>query len=141
MHSIIQYFRTLWQRVGKRKELPLRARRGKIAEDAAARYLSKEKGMRILLRNWRTGKYELDLICEDRGQLVFVEVRARSADAIVSGYHSLTVRKRRALRKGCIRYLRSVHPRPKFYRFDVVEIELQGDSISALRHFENVALF
>ena len=34
--------------------------------------------MRILARNWRSGSYELDLVCRDGDELVFVEVRLRA---------------------------------------------------------------
>ena len=55
----------------------LRQEKGRAGEDAAADWLEKA-GMRILARNWRSGSYELDLVCRDGDELVFVEA-ARGA--------------------------------------------------------------
>lgn len=49
---------------------------GGLGEDAAARHLESE-GFRVLERNWRHGRLELDLVCRDRDTLVFVEVKTR----------------------------------------------------------------
>ena len=50
---------------------------GEIGERLAARYL-RRKGYRILKRNCRCGKNELDIIAGDRKYIVFVEVKTRS---------------------------------------------------------------
>ena len=42
--------------------MTLRQEKGRAGEDAAADWL-KKAGMRILARNWRSGSYELDLVC------------------------------------------------------------------------------
>ena len=52
--------------------------KGAAAEQRAANFLS-ERRVKILARNWRCRLGEIDLICEDAGTLVFVEVRSRSA--------------------------------------------------------------
>lgn len=66
---------------------PTRARRGVLArllgtrgERAAARAL-KQRGLRILARNLVTPAGELDLLAEDGGALVLVEVKATSKPA------------------------------------------------------------
>ena len=38
--------------------------------------------MRVLVRNWRQGKDEIDLVCEDRGVLVLLKSRL-AADLLV----------------------------------------------------------
>ncbi|NDW11042.1 YraN family protein [Dysgonomonas sp. 520] len=52
---------------------------GKKGEDAACNYLLKEN-YEILKRNWRYGKYELDIIARNDEYIVFVEVKTRSSD-------------------------------------------------------------
>ena len=50
---------------------------GKAGEDLAALFLT-EKGLRIRERNFRCVFGEIDMICEDHGTVVFVEVKTRS---------------------------------------------------------------
>lgn len=50
---------------------------GKKGEETAANYLA-AKGYRIIERNWRFGKDEIDIIAEYDNFLVVVEVKTRS---------------------------------------------------------------
>ena len=49
---------------------------GKEGEDESVRFLT-EKGYTILHRNWRSGKYELDIVAQHLDELVIVEVKTR----------------------------------------------------------------
>lgn len=49
---------------------------GKEGEDIAAKYL-KEKGFEIIARNYHYSHGEIDIIANDKNQLVFVEVKSR----------------------------------------------------------------
>lgn len=49
---------------------------GQRGEDVAARYL-RRRGMRIIVRGFRTQRGEIDLIARDGDVLVFVEVKTR----------------------------------------------------------------
>ncbi len=51
---------------------------GKIGEDAAAKML-RSKGYRIRERNWTLGHLEVDIIAENRKEIVFVEVKTRTS--------------------------------------------------------------
>lgn len=115
-------------------------RRGRAGEDAAADFLMKA-GHRILERNWRAGRDEIDLITVDGPCLVFVEVRARAQGALVGGYHSIDKRKRAALRRVCFAYLDGCRPRPRTYRFDVVQIALGKGGQMEIHHYAGVSLF
>lgn len=50
---------------------------GIIGEEEAAKML-KKKGFKILEHNWRMGHLEVDLIAENKKEIVFVEVKART---------------------------------------------------------------
>ena len=99
------------------------------------------------MRNWRNPadeREEIDLITRDGSILVFVEVKARAAGALVPGYYAVTARKKRVLRRACLAYLKRLRQRPHTFRFDVVEVELPrggGDARPVVRHFANVPLF
>lgn len=120
---------------------------GREGERLAADWLRRERGFSIVARNWRNPddrREELDLVCRDGGALVFVEVKARSAEALVPGYYAVTRRKKRVLERAARAYLRSLRECPDTIRFDVVEIGLTpGDAMAPPRvlHFENVPLF
>ena len=63
------------------------------AEDLVAE-LFRRSGLRILARNWRCRHGEIDLIAEERGTLVFAEVRMRSAPGFGGAGESVTSAKR-----------------------------------------------
>ena len=119
---------------------------GGLGEELAATWLQRERKFRILARNWRSPKDrrdEIDLVCHDAGVLVFVEVKARAAGALVPGYYAVDRRKKRALSRAIRSYLAQLREKPRTFRFDVVEIAFAPDAASApaILHFENVALF
>lgn len=118
---------------------------GGAGERRAGDWLRRERGFTIVARNWRNPRdrrEEIDLVCRDGAVLVFVEVKARAAGALVAGYHAVDARKKRVLRRAIAAYLRRLPEQPQTFRFDVVEVALAGEAAeSAVHHFENVALF
>jgi putative endonuclease len=79
------------------------------------------KGAEVLGRNWRCGRDELDLIVLERGVLVFVEVKTRTAEEAGAGRRAVDARKRRALRRAAAAWLRSIGGAPHV-RFDLIEV-------------------
>lgn len=120
------------------------ARLGSGGEAEAADYLGRDKGFAILERNWRNPddrREEIDLIARDGAIIVFIEVKTRSAGAVVPGFYAVRGAKRNALRRAARRYLRSLAEPPRTFRFDVVEVEWTASGIPQFRHFPNVPLF
>jgi putative endonuclease len=122
---------------------------GARAEALAAETLA-ARGWRVLARNWRNPadrREELDLVCADGEVLVFVEVKARSARALVPGYFAVDARKKKVLLRAARAYLRGLRRPPLTFRFDVVEVALGADETAGgkagppVLHFENVPLF
>lgn len=118
-----------------------KAERGRHGEDLAADYYKHTMKCRVLARNWRYKRDEVDLICLDGAVLVFVEVRARSETAKVSGYHSVDKRKKDTLRRAYKNYLRQLRNPPKHFRFDIIDVSISLDGESSLKHYPNVSLF
>ncbi len=54
-------------------------KQGRKGEDQALQYLL-QKGYKLLARNWRFRKKEIDLILSDKKVLVIAEVKARETD-------------------------------------------------------------
>lgn len=114
---------------------------GRHGERLASRFL-KKKGYKILRRNWRYGHSELDLIAVDTEVLVFVEVRLRQKAALVHGIGSISRKKKFALKRACLAYLKKFAPNTPTYRFDVIDIEHDSrENTDTIFHFENVELF
>lgn len=97
---------------------------GTAAEDAALAYLLK-RGCTLLDRNFRSRFGEIDLIVDDGGTLVFVEVRMRSGGRFGSAADSITAAKRDKLIATAQHYL-TRSGRDCACRFDAVLIDGQG---------------
>ena len=118
---------------------------GDIGENAAAKYL-KRHFFRIVERNYRFHRDEIDIIAKNRKFLVFVEVKTRSRNDINDndfGTPSSAVDngKMSRTKKAAVGYL-SEHPENKrAIRFDVIEVYLDKNSektkIIDINHIEN----
>lgn len=118
---------------------------GSAGELVAARWLEERCGFRILARNWRAPhdrRLEIDLIGREAEALVFVEVKARAANALVPGYFAaVSKRKREALERASRAYVGQLIQKPRTVRFDVVEVLYERGEVAEVRHYENVPLF
>ncbi len=106
--------------------------RGKLGEDTAVDYLEK-KGYRILQRNYRFDRGEIDIVAEDQGQLVFIEVKARRSTLYGEPEEAVTEAKCKQLWKVAEGYLHEHNLEDSNYRFDVVAIEYQNN-VPVIRH-------
>lgn len=129
---------------GLPKTLPensTRAERGAFGENLAADYCKRELGYRVIVRNWRYKRDEVDLICRDGEVLVFIEVRARAEDALVSGFHSVGKHKKEVLQRAYKNYLKQLQNPPKHFRFDIIDVAISNSGCGEVRHYANVPLF
>lgn len=109
---------------------------GQQGEDAAARYL-RRKGYRILERNVRAGRYEIDIIARYRDELIFVEVRSRSAEDAIAPEDTIGPVKQDHVRRAVEHYL-SRRPGPPVYaRIDIVAVILPPGGSPKITHYEN----
>ena len=112
-----------------------------IGENEAAEILEK-KGFRILERNLRMGHLELDLIAENRKEIVFAEVKARTSafgNKMPEEYVDEIKRKHMvAAANAYIKY----HKIEKQPRFDIIGIiiDAQTNEITYKNHLENAFL-
>lgn len=108
---------------------------GRWGEDAAARYLQ-ERGYEIVARNTRTEFGELDLIARKDGQLVFVEVKARSSGRFGPPEAAVTAAKQEHLIAAAESYLQA-HPAETNWRIDVIAIQRRPHAEPEIVHFEH----
>ena len=99
---------------------------GRRAEDLAAVELERQ-GLRIIARNWRRPEGELDLVADDHGLCVFVEVRSRTGVALGDPLESITARKRAQVIRAARLFIDSETVPATGYRFDVVGVTFFDD--------------
>ena len=106
--------------------------------ERAAEALLKRKGLKVLERNWRAGRLELDLICRDGDALVFVEVKTRGRGSLAPGAAAVGREKRERLARAAASYLSEHQAWDAPCRFDIVEVaESRPGGELAARHLEN----
>ena len=103
---------------------------GARAEDLCAGLL-RAAGLKIVERNWRCRMGEIDLIAEDRGTLVFAEVRMRSRPGFGGAGESVTSAKRQRLLAAARLYLSRRPDCP--CRFDVFLVDGASANVQWIR--------
>ena len=95
---------------------------GKWGEDYAAEYLLK-KGYEVISRDWRLGKRDIDIVArtEDGLTVVFVEVKTRATDVIVSPEDAVDKRKIRSIGWAANAYVKEFQIYDDI-RFDIISI-------------------
>lgn len=108
---------------------------GQSAEDMAEQMLRK-KGYRILERNVCLAGGELDLIADDQGVLVFIEVKARRGQHFGGAPYAITTRKKQQIIKLASCYLSQHDLTNQHCRFDaILVVGSHGQSLQ-LTHIE-----
>jgi putative endonuclease len=120
----------------RRTDSDPRHRFGRESETRAERFLL-AKGYRILDRNVRTPFGELDLVAEDQGVVVFVEVKGRVTEAFGGALLAVTHRKRKKLAKLAMQYLAQRRWSEKACRFDVVLVQGKFSDQGGIEHLQN----
>ena len=93
---------------------------GDWGEALVEKYLE-ARGCRIVEKEWRCRFGEIDLIAEQEGTLLFVEVKLRSNLRYGMPRESVTAKKQEKLRSAALLYL-SMHGLDAPARFDVAEV-------------------
>ncbi len=75
-----------------------------------------------MARNWRRPEGELDVVADDAGVCVFVEVRSRTGEASGHPLESVTQRKRAQIIRAARLFIDAESPSAAAFRFDVVGV-------------------
>lgn len=110
-------------------------RLGRYGENEAARYL-KQRGYRILARNYRCPHGEIDIICSREGILVFVEVKTRISQCCGAPQEAVTPKKIGHIRHSALRFVAEKRLPFSELRFDVIAILQRADGWQ-LEHIES----
>lgn len=112
--------------------------KGNLGEKLAEAHL-RNKGYRIIARNFKKRYGELDLIALHNKTLVFIEVKTRWSTSYGAPEEAITPWKLRSLINTAY-YFKLLHPElPEAMRIDVVAVEISSSNeISRIEHIENI---
>ena len=103
----------------RRKPVPLGTRGERLAAKALRR-----AGFKILARNARLGRYEIDLIAREGDTTAFVEVKTRRTGEPVRPEDNVGPAKRRHIQTAARIYADRENDPEMYYRFDIVAVVL-----------------
>jgi len=110
---------------------------GIFGENAAVDLL-KQKGFRILERNWKMSHLEVDIIAENKTTIVFAEVKARTSVFGRRPEEFVDMEKKRHMVTAANVYLKITRS-TKAPRFDIIGVltDKEGKEIVEISHFED----
>jgi len=101
---------------------------GKRGEEIAADYL-KSLGYTILDQNWRCERYEIDIICVNKTDIVFVEVKAHNPNKLFDITKMVDREKQRKIIYCANRYVRMKNISLDV-RFDIIVVTKNKEEYS-----------
>lgn len=99
---------------------------GRSGEEAAGRFL-KEKGYKILKRNYKSKLGEIDIIAQDRDTLCFIEVKTRRSLKYGLPSEAVCGFKQSKISKAALVYLKENNQLDSKARFDVLSVTYSQD--------------
>lgn len=114
---------------------------GYHGEALAAKFL-KKKGYKILERNFKSSRYgEIDIIAQDKQQLVFVEVKSKTSDDYGLPEEQLTYFKKKHLHRAIQDYFWRKAIEIDDWRLDLLAVDFSEDIAKPeIRHYQGVDL-
>lgn len=108
---------------------------GKKAEDLAAEYLVKN-GYKILVRNFRFKKSEIDIISEKDNLIIVTEVKARSTDFFILPQEAVTKGKIKSIVTAANHFMEEFNKNQEV-RFDIISVLPDKTGKLEIEHIPN----
>lgn len=108
---------------------------GKLAEELAEAFLI-EKGMKILAKNFRYQKAEIDIIAQTENQIVIAEVKARATDAFMLPQEAINKKKIKLMVMAANYFIEENNINLET-RFDVISVLPNESGKLEITHIEN----
>jgi putative endonuclease len=108
---------------------------GKRGEEIAAGYLE-NCGYRILNRNWKYGRAEVDVIADQKGTIIFVEVKTRSSTDYGHPEDFVSYKKEKQLEFASSAYIEMKCHQGEI-RFDIIAIVFENKDLYKINHIED----
>lgn len=107
---------------------------GKNGEELAVKHLTAQ-GYRIVARNWKCQKLELDIVAEKDGEIVIVEVKTRKNDLFARPQDAVTERKIKNTVRAADRFIND-NSIDLPARFDIITVTGEGPD-AVIDHLED----
>lgn len=114
-----------------------RGRLGRRGEDLAAGHLNAQ-GYRVIERNWRCARGEIDIVATDGTHLVFVEVKTRSSCDYGHPLESITLVKLARLRALAMAWCQAHPERVAPVRIDAIGVLVPRGAPYEIEHLAGV---
>lgn len=112
---------------------------GRIGEQLVSNYL-RHKGYIIVKQNYYCKFGEIDIVAENKNELLFVEVKTRKEGSLMAPVDVVDKNKQIKIIKTATTLLRKLHYKGK-YRFDVAEVSYKtdnnGEYVFSLNYIKN----
>ena len=119
--------------------LKFNIQKGRVGENIAEEYLIK-LGYKIIDRNWHYSKNaEIDIIAEDNGTLVFVEVKTRTTLNFGHPFEAINAAKLQKIYTAIYAYINKSNKKYKSFRLDGIAII--GLKEPKIEHIKNIGTF
>lgn len=105
---------------------------GKKAEDLASEYLLKN-GYKILVRNFRFKKAEIDIVSEKDNLIIVTEVKARSTDFFILPQEAVTKGKIKSIVTAANHFMEEFN-RDQEVRFDIISVLPDKKGVLEIEH-------
>lgn len=109
---------------------------GRFGEKLSSLYLI-AKGYKIRERNYWTNTGEIDIICQKRKMIVFVEVKTRKNTKYISPKENIDFRKLGKIRKTAQTYIDRLCHIDYDYRIDCIEV-CMDKALPRIRHLKAI---
>lgn len=110
----------------------------RLGEELASKFL-KEKGYKIIERNFRKGYGEIDIIATRDNTLVFIEVKTRATNLFGGAINAISYHKLQKLIKTCKLYKFTHKNLPELMRIDAILIDMEDKMVKNIQHVENIS--
>lgn len=108
---------------------------GNLAENLAVEFLVK-KNYKILARNFRYQRAEIDIVTEFEDLIVVVEVKARSYNTLIEPQEAVTKKKIKAILL-CSDFFMNENSIDKEVRFDIITVLPDEKGVLQINHIED----
>ncbi|ATP58606.1 endonuclease [Pedobacter ginsengisoli] len=108
---------------------------GKRGEDIAKEYLE-NLGYHILKMNWRYGRAEVDVIANQDGTIIFVEVKTRSSTDYGEPEDFVSSKKEKQVEYASSAYIEMNNHEGEI-RFDIIAIVFENKHLYKINHIED----